>query len=64
MHINDKSQLEQWYNDLTARLAKTNQPHNSTYVAALLDTVRFIGDVLDKELPVITFKKLFSRKKP
>lgn len=63
MHNNDKAQLEQWYNDLTARLAKTHQHSHSAEVHTLMEKITHIGAVLDKELPVIDFRKLFNRRK-
>lgn len=62
MHNNDQSQLEQWYDDLTKRLAATHQPNNSPYVKSLVEAARLIGDVLNKRLPIWNWNSLKKKR--
>lgn len=63
MHKHDEAQLNQWYDDLTARLAKTHHASHSPYVARTMQTILAIGTILDRHAPVIDWAALFSRKK-
>lgn len=62
-HNNDKAQLNQWYNDLTARLAKTHETSHSVYVQHTLATILAIGRILDRDVPVIDFRTMFGTKR-
>lgn len=49
-HDNDRAQLEQWYDDMIARLCKTHEPSHSQAVAKMVINIRAIGDVLERWL--------------
>jgi hypothetical protein len=60
MHKNDEAQLEQWYNDLTKKLATSNARSNTRFVADVMDAIKLIGDTLDiwQRLPIIDWQAI------